>query len=162
MNTAPDPERELLRHAIATLAYRAEKVLRDAPAGFSSLRIGEGNRTPAAVLAHMGDLMDWALWLAKGEHIWREMPPQEWDRDVTRFFDSLGALDTFLGSGVPLGALPGKLFQGPVADALTHVGQIAMLRRVAGAPVRGENYFRADIVPGRVGADQSTRRVEFS
>jgi hypothetical protein len=105
--------------------------------------------------------LDWALWLAKGKHVWRDTPPGEWSHDVARFFDSLQSFDHFLVSGVSPGAHPGKLFQGPVADALTHVGQIALMRRLAGAPVRGENYFRADIIPGRVGADQSARRVEF-
>jgi hypothetical protein len=161
METSNDAERELVRHTLATLAYRAGKVMKDVPPHFPGLRIAEGVRSPAEILAHMGDLMDWSLSLAKGSHLWRENPPQSWDDDVARFFESLRVLDQFLVSGVTPGALPGKLFQGPIADALTHVGQLAVMRRVAGAPVRGENYFRADIVPGRVGADQSARRVEF-
>jgi len=161
MDTRTDTDLDLLRHTIATLAYRAEKVLRNAPGGFSGLRISDGTRTPGQILAHMGDLMDWALWLAKGKHVWRDSSPGEWEADVDRFFSSLQALDLFLASGVAPGAPPGRLFQGPVADALTHVGQLAVMRRIAGAPVRGENYFRAEIVPGRAGADQSARRVEF-
>ena len=94
-------------------------------------------------------------------HVWRDTPPGAWDDDVARFFESVRILDAFLASGVEPGAAPGKLFQGPIADSLTHVGQIAYLRRIAGSPVRGENYFRADIVPGRVGPDQPARRVEF-
>jgi hypothetical protein len=156
-----EEDQEFLRHALAALAYRAEKVLRDAPAHFPGLRIAAGVRTPAEILAHMGDLMDWALSLAKGTHVWRESPLQKWEDDVERFFAALRAFDNFLASGVNPGALPGKLFQGPVADALTHVGQLALLRRLAGIPVRGENYFRAEIVSGRVGSDQSARRVEF-
>ena len=161
MEQEKDVEREFLRHTVASLAYRAEKALRGVPPHFPKLRIAEGARTPAEILAHMCDLMDWALSLGKGTHVWRDTPPKEWDDDVARFFESLGSFDRFLTSGVNPGALPGKLFQGPVADALTHVGQIALIRRLAGVPVRGENYFRADIVPGRVGADQSARRVEF-
>ena len=161
MDKRTDPEVGFLRHALATLAYRAEKALRGAPGIFPSLRIAPGTRSPAEILAHMGDLMDWALWLAKGKHVWRDSAPQEWDADVDRFFAALQALDLFLASGVPPGAPPGRLFQGPVADALTHVGQIAIMRRVAGSPVKGENYFRAEIAPGRAGADQSGRRVEF-
>jgi hypothetical protein len=161
MEPQSEQERDFLRHTIATLAYRAEKVLRDAPPGFSGFRVAEGPRTPGQILAHMGDLMDWALSLAKGAHVWREIPPGKWDDDVARFFESLRLLDQFVGSGVAPGAPSGKLFQGPIADSLTHVGQIAFLRRIAGSPVRGENYFRADIVPGRVGPDQPARRVEF-
>ncbi|HMK38401.1 MAG TPA: hypothetical protein VK569_03610 [Bacteroidota bacterium] len=154
-------EKEFLRHTLATLAYRAEKALKGVPPHFPNLRIAEGARTPAEILSHMCDLMDWALSLGKGTHVWRDTPPQGWDDDVARFFGSLTSFDTFLVSGVDPGAQPGKLFQGPVADALTHVGQIALIRRLAGVPVRGENYFRADIAAGRVGADQSARRVEF-
>jgi len=156
-----DNDTDFLRHTLATLAYRAEKVLRNAPAGFSILQIASGTRTPGQILAHMGDLMDWALWLAKGSHVWRDSAPREWEMDVDRFFAALLALDLFLASGVAPGAPPGRLFQGPIADALTHTGQIALMRRVAGSPVRAENYFRAEIVAGRAGADQSARRVEF-
>jgi hypothetical protein len=156
-----DAGRELLRHAVATLAYRGGKVLCDPPWGFASLRIGEKTRTPVEILAHIGDLLDWALWLAKGERRWSNSAPQAWDREVARFFDSLARLDALLASAEPLAAPPEKLFQGPIADALTHVGQIALLRRLGGAPVRGENYFRADIVAGRVGPEQSAPRREF-
>lgn len=161
MGEHTDAEIGFFRHTLATLAYRAEKVLRQAPPNFPGLRLGAGTRSPAEILAHMGDLMDWALWLAKGTHVWHDSAPQEWEADVERFFGAVKALDVFLASRVAPGAPPGRLFQGPVADALTHVGQLAVMRRIAGAPVRGENYFRADIVPGRAGADQSARRVEF-
>lgn len=84
-----------------------------------------------------------------------------WEDEVSRFFTELKRLDSYLASDAPLHAPAEKLFQGPIADALTHVGQIAMLRRMAGAPLRGENYFRAEIVVGRVGSEQSPRPVEF-
>lgn len=161
MTEATDSGRELLRHAVATLAYRGGKVLRDAPLGFASMRIGEKTRTPVEILAHVGDLLDWALWLAKGEHRWKNSAPQAWEREVARFFDSLARLDALLASTEPIASSPEKLFQGPIADAFTHVGQIALLRRLGGLPVRGENYFRADIVTGRVGPEQSAPRREF-
>jgi hypothetical protein len=156
-----DPDRDLLRHTLATLAYRGGKVLRGAPPEFSSFVAAEGTRTPGQILAHIGDLLDWAVSLAGGAHVYKEIPPGEWDRDVERFFAGLKRFDEALASPGPLGFPPGKLFQGPIADALTHVGQIAMLRRMAGAPVRGENYFKADIAAGRVGAAQSAPRFEF-
>lgn len=161
MTEATDSGRELLRHAVATLAYRGGKVLRDAPSGFASMRIGEKTRTPVEILAHVGDLLDWALWLAKGEHRWKNSAPQAWEREVARFFESLARLDALLASTEPIASSPEKLFQGPIADAFTHVGQIALLRRLGGLPVRGENYFRADIVTGRVGPEQSAPRREF-
>lgn len=157
----PQPARQLLRHTVATLAYRAAKALHGAPATFSEFRAGETSRTAGQILAHLGDLFDWALSLAKGKHEWRESPVLDWDRGAERFFAALGEFDDYLASRKPLGFPAEKLFQGPVADALTHVGQIAMLRRLAGAPVKGESYFRAEIVAGRVGPDQSPPAFEF-
>jgi hypothetical protein len=152
---------ELLRHTLATLAYRAGKALRDAPADFSSYSLGPGSRTPGQILAHMCDLFDWALSMARGKQAWADTSPRSWDEDCERFFNALGAFDDFLESGAPLGTSIERLFQGPVADALTHTGQLAMLRRLAGAPVRGENYARAQIALGQVGAEQPKAVREF-
>jgi hypothetical protein len=156
-----DAGRSLLRHTVATLAYRGGKALRGAPASFSEFRASEGTRTPGQILAHLNDLLAWALQLAEGRHVWEESTPGAWEQDVATFHAGLERLDTRLTSAEPLGCPPEKLFQGPIADALTHVGQIAMLRRMAGAPMRGENYFKADIQAGRVGAAQPPSRVEF-
>jgi hypothetical protein len=158
---ASDSGRRLLRHAVATLAYRGGKALRDAPPGFAEFRISETTRTPGEILAHMGDLLDWALSLATGTQEWHSSAPLPWEQGVERFFTALAAFDLYLASSTPLDAPAEKLFQGPIADALTHVGQIATRRRLAGAPVRGENYFLADIVEGRVGPGQSAPRREF-
>jgi|SRR5579859_2044122 len=155
------PKCQFLRHAVATLAYRGGKTLRGAPTGFAEFRASEGTRTPGQILAHVGDLLDWALCIAKGKHEWHDSPPLPWDREVQRFSAALRAFDDYLASTLPLGASAEKLFQGPVADALTHVGQIAMLRRLAGSPVRGENYFAANIAGGRVGLDQAPPAREF-
>jgi hypothetical protein len=152
---------DLLRHCVATLAYRASKVLRDAPEGFSAYCAGGGTRTAGQILAHMGDLFDWALSLANGEHTWHVTPPGEWQADVDRFFAALQRFEARLAAPDPLGTSSERLFQGPVADALTHVGQLAILRRLAGAPVKGENYYKAEITAGRAGADQPAPRVEF-
>lgn len=160
-DSTPDAKREMLRHTLATLAYRGGKAVRDAPEGFAGFSACEGARTPAQILAHVGDLLDWALSLARGEQRWRDSAPLPWDEEVARFFKGLAEFDAQLASGEPLASTPEALFQGPVADALTHVGQIALLRRMAGAPVRGENYFKAEIRAGRVGAEQAAPRREF-
>lgn len=154
--------RAFLRHTLATFAYRGAKVLRGAPPGFAGFRIGAASRSASEILAHIGDLMDWALALARGAHVWHDSPPRSWDDDVMRLFDAVAAFDAHLASDIPLGCPPERLFQGPVADALTHVGQLAMMRRLAGAPVKGENYYKAEIRAGRVGADQAPARAEFA
>lgn len=160
-DASANPARELLRHAVATLAYRAGKALREAPSEFASFAIAPGSRTPGQILAHMGDLLDWGLSMAKGAQRWQNAPVQSWDADCARFFAALEAFDDYLASDAPLGTSPERLFQGPIADALTHTGQIAMLRRIAGAPVRGENYARAEIARGRVGVEQAKPGFEF-
>jgi hypothetical protein len=156
-----DPKRELLRHALATLAYRGAKAVRDVPEGFSVFHADEGVRAPGQILAHIGDLMDWGLSIAIGKREWRDAQPLHWDKEMERFFTALKRLDDFLASDEPLHTSPEKLFQGPIADALTHVGQIAILRRLAGEPLKGESYYDAEIASGRVGADQVKPKREF-
>lgn len=156
-----DAQRELLRHTLATLAYRGCKAVRNAPAGFADFHSGTGLRTPGEILAHMGDLFDWASSIAMGQQTWSNSKPLPWEQEVERFFSSLTKFDQYLASDQPVQAPLEKLFQGPIADALSHVGQIAILRRVAGAPVKGENYYIADIEAGRVGADQAAPKREF-
>jgi hypothetical protein len=151
----------MLRHCVATLAYRGGKVLRGAPVEFAGYRCGETSRTPGEILAHLADLLDWALVMARGRRTWKDSEPVAWEKGADRFFAALGAFDEYLASAEPLGVSEEQLFQGPIADALTHVGQLAMLRRMAGAPIRGENYFKAEIMAGRVGPDQEHARVEF-
>jgi hypothetical protein len=156
-----DDKRALLRHTVATVAYRGGKAVRGAPASFASYSADGSPRTPARILAHIGDLFDWALSQAKGAEAWTDSTPLEWDREVDRFFASVARFDDFLASDTPLAMPHERIFQGAIADALTHVGQLAMLRRLAGAKIKAENYSRADIVAGRIGADQTAPRREF-
>ena len=154
-------ERALLRHLLATIAYRGGKVLRDAPDGFGAVSAGKGTRSAIEILAHVGDLFDWGLALANGEHRWSETRPDDWSAQVDRFHAGLAAVDARLAAPEPLERSARRLLQGPFADALTHVGQLAMLRRLADAPVKGENYYRAEIEAGRVGPDQHPAVYEF-
>jgi len=156
-----DPKREFFRHTIATLAYRSCKTLRAVPENFADFRVAEQTRTPVQILAHIGDLLDWVLSQAKGKEQWHNAKPLPWNDEVARFFAALEALDDYLASDEPLAVPVEKLFQGAIADALTHTGQLAMLRRIAGAPVKGENYHRAHITAGRVGPDQPAAVREF-
>jgi hypothetical protein len=161
MTHSSDAARELLRHTVATVAYRGGKALRGAPPSFATSTLGDSPRTPAKILAHLGDLFDWAFAMACGEPAWRDSEPLAWDAEVARFFAALKKFDEYLASSKPLHSSADGLFQGPIADALTHIGQLAMLRRLAGCPIKGENYFKAEITPGRVGPDQAAPRREF-
>ncbi len=156
-----DTAREMLRHTLATLAYRGGKAVRNAATNVECFQVAPGTRTPGQILAHICDLLGWALTMCKGKAVWHDSDPSKWEHDVARFHDVMQSMDGYLRSGHPLATPPEQIFQGPIADALTHVGQIAMLRRLAGNPIRGENYFKADIQAGVVGADQPASKIEF-
>ncbi|MBI1809783.1 MAG: hypothetical protein HYR75_07795 [Gemmatimonadetes bacterium] len=156
-----DPARTLLRHTLATIAYRGGKAVRGASDSFAHFRAGPTTRTPGQILAHVGDLFDWGVHLSAGERVWRDSEPLPWCDEIARFHTTLGRFDAALAGDAPLGFPAEQLFQGPIADALTHVGQLAMLRRMYGEAVRGENYFKAEIVVGRTGAEQAPARKEF-
>ncbi len=156
-----DTDRALFRHTLATLAYRADKVLRDAPSSFGAHRIGPGTRSALEIAGHLGDLIEWAEALAGGDGRWKAASAGEWNVDVSRFFDALERLDSRCGTPDPLVRPVSQILQGPIADAFTHVGQLAMMRGHAGAPVKPESFGRAEISVGRVGRDQSSNRKEF-
>lgn len=156
-----DPARAMLRLTVATLWYRAEKTLRGAPADFATFRVGPTSRTPGEILAHLGDLIDWAIAMARGAHKWNPVAQTGWDPDGERLYRALVSFDDILASSEPVKWPLEELFQGPIADALTHVGQLNMLRRLAGAPVRGENYAKARIAAGALSRHPEGRRVEF-
>jgi hypothetical protein len=154
-------EREMLRHTLATLAYRASKAVRGAPDGFAAFHASATSRTPVQILAHMGDLMDWGLTISSDKPEFHESEPLPWDREVERFFAAVTRWDEFLGTDAPLAAPAEPIFQGPIADALTHVGQINFARRIAASPVRGESYNRASIAIGQTGRDQPPPDPKF-
>ena len=166
MTTSPNSPpvqtaRELLRHSIATVAYRAARALRKAPENFADFSAGPKTRTPIQILAHMGDLFDWALSVAGGNEKWHNSKPHEWEQEIDRFFAALATFDKFLASGSPLAVPVERLLQGPIADALTHVGQLALLRGLAGAPIGGEDYSLAEVRAGCVGKEQAAPVYEF-
>jgi hypothetical protein len=156
-----DDTRALLRHIVATIAYRGGKAVRGAPATFAAYSPDGSPRTAGRILAHVGDLFDWALSQVRGAEAWNDSTPLAWDAECERFFAALQRLDDYLASDATLAVPAQRLFQGALADALTHIGQLAMLRRLAGVKIKGENYSRAEIVAGRVGAEQTAPRREF-
>jgi hypothetical protein len=161
MATQSDPKIEFLRHAVATVAYRGAKAMRGATPEFADFATANGTRTPVSIVAHIGDLFDWALSLTRGKQVWHDSKPLPWADEVARFHAALAAFDSYLAGGEPVASPVEQLFQGPVADALTHVGQLTLLRRIAGVPIRAENYSTAQIVSGRVGSEQTPPKREF-
>ena len=151
----------ILRHLVATLAYRAAKVVRDVPADFGTRTFGQSTRRPVLIVAHLADLMAWAITMVQGDVKWKAEGSETWDVEVQRFFSGLFILDRLLQEQALAETTVDQLIQGPLADALTHVGQLAMLRGMAGVPVRPESYARAEIVRGRVGLEQAASRREF-
>jgi hypothetical protein len=147
-----DPTRDFLRHAVAALAYRAARACENAPPGFGSVRASSSTRTAGEILAHMGDLFAWAATHARGAPVWKVATPLQWSAEVARFFAEVGRFDEVLADESPLACPAERLLQGPIADALTHVGQLAMLRRLAGSPMSGENYYKADVSSGVISA----------
>lgn len=154
-------DRQSLRHAVATLAYRAAKTMRGAPGTFADFRPGPSSNSAVELVSHMGDLFDWGLRMLQGESRWTTATPQPWAAECARFFAALQAFDDYLASDAPIGYETTRVFQGPVADALTHTGQLAMMRRLHGAPMKGESYNRADVVIGRVGMEQTPADPKF-
>ena len=156
-----DSERRMLRHMVATIAYRGGKALRDVPPGFGDFRPAGVLNTPRVLLAHIGDLIEWAGRFCAGqEDQFTIAEPGTWDEEVTRFFAVLDRLDR--AAQAETSATLERLFQAPIADALTHIGQLALLRRMAGAPVLGESYRLAEIVVGRIGPEQAPPGREFA
>ena len=153
--------RELLRHTLATLAYRSQKALRDAPAGFAQFKVSPATRTPLEIVAHMADLLDWARSYSQGKGVWAPVAPTTWEETTARYTQALQAFDEAIASGATLGASEERLLQGPIADALTHTGQLTMLRGAFGSPVKGENYFVARIEAGVLGPSQAAPAREF-
>jgi hypothetical protein len=154
--------RLFLRHSLATLAYRAGKAVRSTPPEFGAYRPdAPSSRSVVEILAHMGDLMDWVLSQFRGKQTWHNSDPLPWDEEIARFFKALKALDDYLASGEPIEWDPGESFQGGIADALTHTGQLAMLRHQSGFKMKGESYARAEIEVGRVGIDQTPANPKF-
>ena len=135
---------------VATVAYRGGLAVVDAPESFAVFKAHETTRTPGELLAHIGDLLEGSLYLLKGEMVYLTSTPLPWKEEVKRFFTAVQALDAYLASDAPLACPVEKLVQGPIGDALTHVGQIVILRRMSGNPIRSAAYFTAEIVAGEV------------
>jgi len=148
-----DRDRELLRHFLGAIAYRTQKALRDAPAHYPAFSAGHRVRTPAELVRHMAGLMGYVRTFFEGG-TYRAEPLESFDQEVARFHHLLEEVSELLASDAQCAITTEQLLQGPFSDAMTHVGQLAMLRRLADSPVAPENFIFADIRGDRVHADQ--------
>ena len=148
------PEKsELLRHYLASIAYHATKALKDAPPNYPELDAGNGARTPHSLLHHINSLLTYAH--SFYQHYDNTRPPQKtWDGELQGFYEILSKLDHSIQSGKPRGVTEEQLLQGPLSDSMAHVGQLLLLRRLAGSPAPSENFIYADIKPGQLGPNQ--------
>ena len=124
-----DTKREVLRHLVATVAYRGRVAVTGSPKRFADFRAGGSVRSPVEILAHVGDLLVGSKFLMAGEFVELTSAPMSWNNETQRFYSSVRDLDAFLATDAPLAFPVEKFVQGPIGDALTHVGQIVLLRR---------------------------------
>ena len=152
-----DRDRELLLHFVAAIAYRTQKALRRAPATFPNFTPGLQIRTPVQILRHMTSLVGQArTHFVGGSYPASPEPLDTFGEEIARFHGTLEALGEVLQAGTPLREISTEqLLQGPLADTMTHVGQLAMLRRLAGSPIAPENFIYADIRADRLGVEQA-------
>jgi hypothetical protein len=149
-----DDKRFMLCHFLAAIAYRTQKALRDSPPSFSSFTAGGDVRTPMELVRHMTSVLGYARTFFVGGKYSPE-PLSDLEAEVERFHEVIEDLASNIGSGSKfLNTTPERLLQGPLADAMTHVGQLAMLRRLSGNPVPPENFILAEIDSHRLGKDQ--------
>lgn len=149
-----DEKRAMLHHFLAALAYRTQKALRGAPPSFGAFRAADQVRTPCDLLAHMDSVLGYALTHFEGG-TYKGTKLGDLQAEIRRFHAKLEALGRHLELGTPfIETTPERMLQGPFSDAMTHAGQLAMLRRLAGSPVPPENFIVADIHADNLGEDQ--------
>jgi len=149
VNLPPDTTR-ILRHLVATIAYRASRSLRNVPEGFESVRLDDTAMSAGELILHMTNVMAFALATVRQTDRLQHRA-LAWPQEVTRFYSLLGELDSKLAAGAVLEeGMDLRLVQGPLADILTHIGQLHAMRRKAGAPVDSASYIKADVRIGRI------------
>jgi hypothetical protein len=137
----------MLRHLLATVAFRGKIAVADVADDFANFRVGKTIRTPGEILAHIGDLIHGSHFLLKGEMVHLNSKALSWHNETERFFAGIRELDAFLASEAELAFPVEKFIQGPIGDALTHIGQLVMLRRMFGEPISEQAYFEAELCP---------------
>ncbi len=150
-----DDKRFMLRHMLGALAYRTQKAIRDAPSDFANFRPAPGVRTPHQLIFHMTNVLGYARTFFIGGK-WGPEIHESFEEEVTRFHEMLGSLKEHLEEGTPFQDMtPERMLQGQLSDAMTHAGQLAMLRRFFGLPVPPENFIMAKVDGENIGPNQA-------
>ena len=149
-----DEKRHMLRHFLAAIAYRTQKALKDHPRDFGEFRAARGIRTPHQIVNHMTNVLGYARTFFVGGRFRAHKLPT-FREEITRLHEMLADLSTQIADGQLEGITPEQMLQGPLSDVMSHTGQLAMLRRLAGSPVPPENFVMADISAENVGPNQA-------
>ncbi|MGD8566066.1 MAG: hypothetical protein PVF96_06935 [Candidatus Bathyarchaeota archaeon] len=143
----------MLRHFLASIAYRATKAIKDAPEIYPNLYIGKGVKTPLRIVHHITGVLKYAhSFFEHYDTTYSDI--KSWDAEINDFYNILRQLDKSLQKKKPNQVTEEQLLQGPLSDSMAHVGQLLLLRRMADSPVPSENFIFADIKKEKVGPDQ--------
>jgi hypothetical protein len=149
-----ESKRELLQHFLAALAYRTQKALRGSSENFPSFRAGAKVRTPHELVSHMNSVLGYATTFFLGGS-YRVPQLADFGKEVERFHSTLTSLSELVAKESDWVEIsPEQLLQGPLSDAMTHAGQLAMLRRLAADPIPPENFIFAEIDAGNLSPEQ--------
>lgn len=144
---------EMLRHFLASIAYRATKAIKNAPDNYPTFNLGKGVKTPLRILHHITGVLTYAH--SFFEHYeTTHFEVKSWSAEINELYKILSKLDVSIQEKNPNKVTEEQLLQGPFSDAMTHVGQLSMLRRMVDSPIPSENFIFADIRKGEVGPDQ--------
>ncbi len=133
-----------IQHFLKVLSYRFEKAIHNAAESYPKHASGHGIRTPLELLGHMNGVLEFAISSLKNQPR-RNIPEQSWQEQITLYYEKLKELNQLMQENSFDTDTLERILQGPLADAMTHIGQLAMMRRLANSAIAGENYFAADM-----------------
>lgn len=145
----PATKNEYLRHTLATIAYRFQKSVSVAGKGFAGFSLGKGSRNTTEIIHHIYHVLWWTRVFVQEERFINEKPEKlSFALEIKRVNSELAVLDKVF-SETALGMdFSKRLLQGPLSDVLTHIGQLSMLSRLNGHPIKGEDFSSAEISTG--------------
>ena len=151
---------ELLRHMLATIAYRFQKTVRNTTEEFGVFRNTRDTRTPIEIINHMYDVLNKTkIFIEKERYDKTSTAQLELRLEIERFHRVLNNLDVVLSEKELDIKFSKRLLQGPLSDVLCHIGQIAMLSGQSGNKIKGEDFFSAKIMTGNTSSEQALPKL---